>query len=217
MAVFHARAIVFDKDGVLVDTMALIRETWADWATARGIDAREVLESIHMTAYELLARFAPSADPVDEIRWIAGRQSRREGSVAAFPGAARLVSSLPRDSWAVVTSARRDAALRHLHTAGLPLPGVLVCAEDTPRGKPHPDGYLLAAEGLGVPPEECVAVEDAPAGIRAARDAGMPVIAVATTYTAGELRDADALIDALAQLRVMAARGGLEVRTLPSA
>lgn len=208
---------MFDKDGVLVDTMAMIREAWSDWATARGIDARDVLESIHMTAYELIDRFAPSADPAAEIRWIAGRQSEAERSIAAFDGAAQLLGGLPPESWAVVTSARREPALRHLQTAGLPVPRILVCAEDTPRGKPDPAGYLLAAERLGMRPPECVAVEDAPAGIRAARGAGMSVVAVATTHAADELGEADAVVDDLTQLRVVAAPGGLEVRTPPSA
>lgn len=208
---------MFDKDGVLVDTMAMIREAWADWAVARGIDPRDVVESIHLTAYELIDRFAPSADPAEEIRWITRRQSGAERSIAAFAGAAQILGALPPDRWAVVTSARCEAALRHLQIAGLPMPNVLVCAEDTPRGKPDPAGYLLAAERLGIRPRECVAVEDAPAGIRAARGAGMSIIAVATTHAVNELGEADAVISALSQLRVVAAAGGLEVRTLPSA
>ena len=215
MDMFRAQAIVFDKDGVLVDTMAMIREAWAEWALARGLDPGRVLESIHMTAFELIDRFAPTADPTEEIRWIAARQATAERAIVAFDGAARLLAGLPAGSWAVVTSARRDAAVRHLRSAGLPLPAVMVCAEDTPRGKPDPAGYLLAAERLGVPPKECLAVEDAPAGIRAARGAGMSVIAVSTTHAAEDLREADAVIEALNRLRVAAPGVGLEVRTLP--
>jgi sugar-phosphatase len=214
---FHVRAIVFDKDGVLVDTMAMIRAAWADWAVARGVDAQEVLASIHMTAYELLQRFAPSADPAAEIRWIAARQASQEASIAAFDGAAELLRRVPLDAWAIVTSARREVSSRHLEIAGLPVPKVLICAEDVPRGKPDPAGYLLAAERLDTPPNECLAVEDAPAGIRAARAAGMSVVAVAATHAADDLREADAVIDRLTQLSVIAAEGGLEVRTRPSA
>lgn len=203
MGDFHARAIVFDKDGVLVDTMAMIRAAWADWALERGVDPEEVLASIHMTAYELIDRFAPSADPATEIRWIAARQTNSERSVAAFAGAAELLGKLPRDSWAIVTSARRDAALRHLQSARLPVPKVLISAEDTPRGKPDPSGYLLAAERLRTPPTECLAVEDAPAGIRAARDAGMFVVAVANTHPPSELGEAGAIIASLRELRVV--------------
>lgn len=180
----------------------MIRAAWADWAQARGVDPEEVLASIHMTAYELIGRFAPSADPATEIRWIAGRQTDTERSVAAFDGAAELLGQLPRDSWAIVTSARRDAALRHLQAAGLPVPRVLICAEDTARGKPDPSGYLLAAKRLGTPPQDCLAVEDAPAGIRAANDAGMFVVAVANTHPPSELAEAGAIIESLRELHV---------------
>lgn len=203
MGVLHARAVVFDKDGVLLDTMAVIRAAWADWARARGIDPDEVLASIHMTGYELLGRFAPTADPAAEFRWIAARQGGLESSVAVFDGAAELINELPPHAWAIVTSARREAARRHLTTAGLPVPEVMICAEDTPRGKPDPAGYLLAAERLGVPPQNCLAVEDAPAGIRAARDAGMVVVAVTNTHPRSELGEANTVISSLRELRVV--------------
>jgi mannitol-1-/sugar-/sorbitol-6-phosphatase len=215
--VLHARAIVFDKDGVLLDTMAMIRETWAGWARARGLDPDEVLASIHMTGYELLARFVPTADPGAEFRWIGARQAALEPSIVAFGGAAELISRLPRNAWAVVTSARREVSIRHLGIAGLPVPDVLIAAEDTPRGKPDPAGYRLAAERLGVRADDCVVVEDAPAGVRAARDAGMSVVAVTTTHMADDLREADAIIGSLTQLEVVAADGDLAVRIRPSA
>jgi sugar-phosphatase len=215
MGVFHAQAIVFDKDGVLLDTMTMIRAAWADWAVVHALDPQEVLASIHMTSYELIQRFAPSADMAEEIDWIASRQSNPERSIAAFDGAAELLHGLPPAAWGVVTSARRDAALRHFRTARLPIPEVLVGAEDVPRGKPDPAGFLLAAQRLGIQSQACVAVEDAPAGIRAARDAGMFVVAVGTTHARGDLVEADVVIDALTELRVVAAAGGLEVRTRP--
>jgi mannitol-1-/sugar-/sorbitol-6-phosphatase len=215
MGVFHGRAIVFDKDGVLLDTMAMIRSVWAEWADERGLDSDEVLASIHMTGYELLRRFAPAADPAAEFRWIGARQARREASIAAFPGAASLLRSLPDDSWAIVTSARREVSTRHLEAAGLPVPRVLVCAEDTPRGKPHPAGYLLAAERLGVPAATCVAVEDAPAGVRAARDAGMFVVALTTTHDAGSLSEANVVVPAIDALSVALDGAGLLV-TFPA-
>jgi sugar-phosphatase len=202
VGVFHAAAIIFDKDGVLLDTMALIRAAWADWAVKRGLDVDEVLASIHMTAFELIARYAPSADPVTEIRAIAESQAARESSIAPFDGARELVHRLPPDAWAIVTSARRDVALRHLDISGLPVPRVLISAEDTPRGKPDPAGYRLAAERLGARPERCIVVEDAPAGVRAAQAAGMFVIAVTTTHSDADLGEADAVIASVTELDV---------------
>jgi mannitol-1-/sugar-/sorbitol-6-phosphatase len=197
LGALHARAIVFDKDGVLVDTMAIIRAAWAAWAERRGLSADEVLASIHMTAYELLARFAPAADPAAEIGWISAHQATFEQSIIPFPGARELLTTLAPDRWAIVTSGRRSAVTRHLGMAGLPQPRVLVAAEDTPRGKPDPAGYLLAATRLRVAAGECVAVEDSPAGIRAARDAGMFVVGVTNTHPAAELTEANAIIASL--------------------
>lgn len=208
---FHASAIVFDKDGVLVDSMAVIRAAWAAWAKERGLPTDEVLASIHMTAYELIDRFAPSADPAAEITWIAAHQARLESSIVAFAGAAKLLERLPRDRWAIVTSGRRSAATRHLAMAGLPVPAVLVAAEDTPRGKPDPAGYRLAASRLGVKTGECLAVEDSPAGISGAVGAGMLVVGVTNTHPATELRQANAIVGSLLDLNVVPNAWGLAV------
>jgi len=201
--------VLFDKDGVLLDTMAMIRSAWAAWAKGRGLDAAEVLASIHMTAYELLERFAPSADPAKEIREIAARQSGLEPSIKSFAGAAELLESLPEDAWAIVTSARCDVSSRHLTVAGLPVPHVLICSEDTPRGKPDPAGYLLAAQRLNASPGDCVVVEDAPAGIRAGRAAGMFVVALATTPDAAALGEADVVVPSLLSLHASGEDGGI--------
>ena len=214
---FHARAIVFDLDGVLVDTMPAIRAVWTEWAVERNLAPGEVLASIHMTGVELIRRFAPDVDPRAEIEAIAARQRRRETAVDRYPGALELLEMLPAERWAIVTSARRVGAVRHLTMAGLPEPRVLVTAEDTVRGKPDPSGYRMAAERLGVPAEACVAVEDAPGGVRAARDAGMHVVAVATTHAASQLGEAAAVIRSLEDLEVVASGGRLDVRTRPSA
>ena len=211
MGVFHGRAIVFDKDGVLLDTMAMIRSTWAAWAVSRGLDPDAVLAEIHKTAYELLARFAPSSDPATELRWIGAHQAEHEQSIAAFAGARELLDALPAGAWAIVTSARREVSARHLQAAGLPVPGVFICAEDTPRGKPDPAGYVLAAERLGADPRECMAVEDAPAGVLAARGAGMFVLAVATTHGAKELAEAHAVVRSLRAIGVSRGGAGLTV------
>ena len=209
MGEFRARAVLFDKDGVLLDTMAMIRSTWAEWAAHRGVDPVAVLASIHMTAYELFERFAPSADPQGEIRWIAARQAALEPSIKAFDGAAQLLASLPAGAWAVVTSARCEPSARHLRAAGLPVPSVLVCAEETPRGKPDPAGYLLAAARLDARPDDCMVVEDAPAGIRAGKAAGMFVVAIASTCDPPQLAEADANVPSIRSLRARSEDGAI--------
>jgi len=209
----HARAVLFDKDGVLVDSMAMIRSAWVAWAERRGLDPEQVLASIHTTAFELLARFAPEADPAVELRFISERQASFAPSIHAFEGTAELLAALPHGAWAIVTSGRREPATRHLRAAGLPVPRVVVAAEDTPRGKPDPSGYLLAASMLGVDPRECIVVEDAPAGIRAGHEAGAFVLAVATTHAVGDLAEADAVVASLRAVEMRAgAGGGVDVR-----
>lgn len=107
--------------------------------------------------------------------------------IVEVAGADRLLVSLPADRWAVVTSADRTLATRRMAAAGLPLPPVMITAEDVVNGKPAPDGYLAAARALGVAAEDCLIFEDAPAGTRAARASGGQVIAVATTLDEQEL------------------------------
>jgi len=199
---FDARAIVFDLDGVLVDTMPAIRAVWTEWAVERNLAPAEVLGSIHMTGVELIRRFAPDVDPRAEIEAIAARQRGLETSVARYPGALELLDMLPLERWAIVTSARRVGAVRHLTMAGLPEPRVLVTADDTVRGKPDPTGYRMAAERLGFEPHDCVAVEDSPAGAVAALAAGMFTVAVATTHDAARLRHASVVVASVASLRV---------------
>ena len=161
-----------------------------------------MLSDIHLTALELIRKFAPTVDPVAEALNIASRQATLHASVIAFDGAAELISGLPVGGWAIVTSAKREPALRHLALVGLQVPQVLISAEDTPRGKPDPAGYRLAAQRLEVPANACLAVEDSPAGIRAARGAGMTALGVTNTHAASELRDADAVIASLAGIEV---------------
>ncbi len=194
--------MVFDLDGVLVDTMPSIRAAWTQWAIDRNLAPADVLASIHMTGVELVRRFAPEVDPLTEVRRISARQATSETALARFEGSLELLESLPPDRWAIVTSARQEPALRHLTMAGLPVPHVLVTAEHTPRGKPDPAGYLLAAERLGVEPRECVAIEDSPGGVRAARGARMMTLAVTNTHEAAELGEANALISSLTDLEV---------------
>jgi sugar-phosphatase len=196
-----ARAILFDLDGVLVDSMPAVRAAWTDWAGRRGLTAETVLGSLHLTGEELVRKFAPGLDPADEAHAIAVRQAALDVRIAALEGAGGLLDRLPPDSWAVITSGRRALALRHLQLGRLPIPDVLVTAEDTPRGKPDPSGYLLAAERLGIPPAECLVIEDSPAGVGAARSAGMKVVAVTTSDAASDLGDADAVVASLVSVR----------------
>jgi sugar-phosphatase len=182
---FECRAIIFDLDGVLVDSTAYVEEQWRRWARAKGLEAEAFLRVCHgRRALETIRLAAPHLDAKAEVAAFQPDDAADGGSIRPIEGAARLLETLPLGTWAVATSGPRAAATERLQRAGMPLPSVLVCAEDVLHGKPSPDVYLLAAASLAVAPSDCIVIEDAPAGIEAARAAGMGVVALTTTHTA---------------------------------
>jgi len=194
---FDCSALVFDLDGVLVDSTAYVEQQWRRWASARGLRPEPFLRVCHgRRALETIRMAAPHLDAEAEVRAFIPLDETGSEPLGPLPGALRLLAALPRGTWAVATSGIRPVATSRLRRAGLPIPPVLVCADDVARGKPSPDAFLLAARGLGFPPEQCLVVEDAPAGIQAARAAEMGVIGLATTHRADQLA-ADACAESL--------------------
>jgi len=196
-------AIIFDLDGVLVDSTACIERHWRRWAIKRGLDIDEILRVSHgMRTVDTVRMFAPDIDFVSEAAELEEREAADTDGVVAIDGAVALASSLPRGTWAVATSGTKSMATgRILHT-GLPEPAVLVTADDVREGKPDPEVFLMAAQRLGVMPRRCIVIEDAPAGIAAGRAAGMHVIAVATTHAPEQLKEADVIARRLPEIRV---------------
>jgi mannitol-1-/sugar-/sorbitol-6-phosphatase len=201
---FGCEAILFDLDGVLVDSTAVVVRTWRDWARDRGLDAERILEIAHgRPAAETVRLFAPHLDADSEARELERMEAENLDGVLEVDGARELLSALPADGWTVVTSGTRALASKRMEHVGLPLPERFVTADDVENGKPHPEAYLRGAEILGVHPEACVVVEDAPSGVSSARSAGMRVVAVATTYRQDDLGEADAVASSLAKLRAI--------------
>ena len=199
---FECSAIVFDLDGVLVDSTEYVEQQWRRWAVSKGLPIEPFLSVCHgRRALETIRLAAPHLDAEAEVAAFVPEDEAGGQALGPVEGAPRLLETLPVGSWAVATSGTRAVATDRLRRAGLPIPGVLVCAEDVLRGKPSPDVYLLAAAGLGVVPTECLVVEDAPAGIEAARAAGMGVVALTTTHLPEEL-GADAWTTSLAGVHV---------------
>ena len=196
--VINCAAVLFDLDGVLVDSTAYVERQWRDWATRRGLDAEPFLRVCHgRRAVETIRMAAPELDAQAEVARFAEFVTDDGVRLEALPGARQLLQGLPGGLWAVVTSGVRASAARRIRDAGLPRPRVLVGAEDVELGKPSPEGYLLAAERLEVAPGGCVVIEDAPAGVEAARAAGMRALGLASTHRADELRGASLVISAL--------------------
>lgn len=192
------RAILFDADGVLVDSHAGYRNVWARWSRLRGLDADVVLAATHARRpIDTIAEVAPDLDPAAEYAVLAGFVDGLPDSFPVFPDAADLLDRLPRNRWAIVTSGDAERVRARLGAGGLPSPDVLVDGAGVNRGKPDPEGYLLAADRLAVRPEHCVVVEDAPAGIEAGLAAGMAVVALTTSHPADALRRADLVVPSL--------------------
>jgi sugar-phosphatase len=172
-------AVLSDLDGVLVDSLEAIERGWRLWAAERGL-GEPAAETLHgRTSAAVIADLAPHLDAAGEAIAVERIQTERGGAVTALPGAADLLAGWPADRLAIVTSGTHALATARLHAAGLPVPGVLISAERVSRGKPDPEGYLLAARELGVEPSDCVVLEDAPAGVEAGLAAGMHVVGIA--------------------------------------
>jgi len=204
VGVFECDAILFDMDGVLVDSTTVVVRTWYEWAKKHDLDVERILEISHgRRVTETIGHVAPELDAASEAREYERIEVEGLDGVLEIEGARELLASLHSDGWTVVTSGTRLIAEKKLEHVGLPMPDCFVSAEDVENGKPHPEAYLKGAEVLSVPPAACVVVEDAPSGIRAAKAAGMRVIAVATTYQEEDLTEADAVAASLAKIRVM--------------
>lgn len=171
-------AVLFDMDGTLVDSRAVVDRVMRRWAAKHGFDASRILAVSHgRRTIDSVTEFAvPGMDIEAETQEIEDQEVADTEGIIAMPGAAEILARLGV-RWAVVTSAGRELARRRLTAAGLPIPSVLVTAEDVAIGKPDPAGYLLAASRLGVPPDQCLVFEDAPAGLEAGRRAGCDVVA----------------------------------------
>jgi sugar-phosphatase len=211
-AVFECRAILFDLDGVLVDSSVVLERHWKEWADRHGVSFERLATIMHgRTPTETIRMMAPHVDAEEEGRVYEVEEGADTDGVEAYPAACGLLRSLPSHGWAVVTSGRRATAFARLGCGGFPDPPVLVCGEDVHRGKPDPEPYLLAAKRLDVSPEQCLVVEDSPAGIDSARSAGMRVVAVATTHDAQALALADVVTREIGDLRVQSEAGGFAV------
>jgi mannitol-1-/sugar-/sorbitol-6-phosphatase len=214
MITFSCSAILFDLDGVLVDSTGSVEEHWRIWARRRGIDEEKVVAIAHgVRAIEVIRTVAPQLDAEAELRRLEEEESNDHHLLVAMPGAIDLVRSVPAGRWGVVTSGSRHLAADRLRLVGVPDPPVMVTADDVTNGKPHPEPYLKGAQLLGVAPSECLVIEDAPAGIRAAHAGGMKVIGMASTYDASRLAEADAVVKKLTAIHVSAnGTGKLSVR-----
>lgn len=196
-------AVLFDVDGVLIDSLDVHRDVWRTWAEVHGLDSEAVWgATFGRRPEDTMALVAPELDPIVERRALDRLLNSREADIETFPGARGLLARLGSTPWAVVTSGSRDVTMKRFRRLGLPLPVVGVCGEDVQLGKPDPEGYLQACRRLDVAPEDCIAIEDAPTGIAAAGAAGCMVIAVTTTHSREACAEAHEIVEGLEQLEL---------------
>ena len=211
-------AVLFDLDGVLVDSTEYIERQWREWAVSKGLDPAPFLRVCHgRRAVETIRLAAPQLDAEAEVARFR-TQATDDVALAPLPGARALLAALAGQRWAVVTSGARRFALARLARAGLPIPPVLISGDDVREGKPSPEGYLSAARLVGADPQACVVFEDAPPGVASARAAGATVIAVGTTHPPDALAEAHAIVRSLADVHFRpspAAPFALEMALLP--
>jgi mannitol-1-/sugar-/sorbitol-6-phosphatase len=192
---------------VLVDSGPQIERTWRAFAQRHGLDPEQVVAAGHgRRPIDLIRLIAPHLDAEAEAAQIERDEIADAARSRALPGARELVEAIPAERFAIVTSGSRAVALARLRAAGLPLPKVMVTADDVQNGKPNPAGYLRAAARLGIEPAHSLVLEDAPAGVAAGLAAGMKVIAVLTTNTESALRPAHRRVSTLRTLLPEASR-----------
>jgi len=211
---FVCQAILFDLDGVLVDSTPAVARVWRRWALAHSLPPQEVIAQAHgRRSIETIRAVAPHIDSEQENLRVEAMEIEDRERVTAVPGAASLLSSLPTDRLCIVTSATAALAKVRIQAAGLALPPCIVSADDVLKGKPSPEPYLKGAELLGFPAHDCLVFEDAPAGIAAARAAGMQVIALPTTYPEEDLAAATVVVKSLRDVQIQIAASSISVRT----
>ena len=208
---FPVQAVLFDIDGTLVDSTGAVERTWRTFAAAHGLDAEAILRVCHgQLSEDTIADLLPPSERDGAVAELARLELDDLGDVVALPATGTLLRELPGNRWAAVTSGSQELMRTRLAAAGLPVPDVLIAADDVSAGKPDPEGYLKAAAALGHDITRCLVVEDAPAGLLAGRNAGAKTLAVATSHDAAELT-ADAVVADLTSCRVGRVADGLVV------
>jgi mannitol-1-/sugar-/sorbitol-6-phosphatase len=193
MTKIDCQGVLFDLDGVLVDSTPAVARVWTIWAQKHGFDPEETVRKAHgRPSLATIRELLPNADHEAENAIVERMEIEDVSDVVPLPGTLDLLASLPANRWTVVTSCTRALALVRLRVAGLPVPEKMVTSTDIVNGKPHPEPYLKGAKLLGIEPESCVVFEDAPAGIRSGKAAHSRVVAFQTTESDELLRRAGA-------------------------
>ncbi|WP_433223087.1 HAD-IA family hydrolase [Dactylosporangium sp. CS-047395] len=208
--IFSVDAILFDIDGTLVDSTPVVERTWRTWSARHGYDADEILRVCHgRRTRDTVALFLPPGERAAAVAELEELERHDFDGVVPLPAADSLLRALPPERWAAVTSGTHTLMRARLAAAALPVPKVLIAAEDVAAGKPDPQGYRMAAAALGFDVRRCLVVEDAPAGLAAGRAAPASTLAVGTSHDLAALTEADAAVPDLRSLTMEVTPEGL--------
>ena len=202
----NVKAILFDLDGVLIDSTSCIERHWQEWSQKHDIDLVKILQNAHgVRTIETMKIVAPHLNIEKEAAQFTANEILDTEGVVAIPGSKALIDQIPINQWTIVTSGSYDLVQARLKKSGLPMPKAIVTADSVSQGKPSPEPYLMGAKKLDTSIDECCVVEDAPIGIRAGKNAGALVIGVLSTHSREELlgAGADYLIDNLGQIKII--------------
>lgn len=209
-------AVIFDMDGTLIDSTPAVARAWATWGEEHGVTPAELGHHHGIPSAALVALLLPEDRHLGAIERINELELADVGDIVVLPGAAEALAALSEARNAIATSCTIPLAKARIDAAQLVPPSILVTADDVKRGKPAPDPYLEAAAQLGVEPSRCLVVEDAPAGLTSAREAGCATLAVITT-TAEDQLVADGIVPDLSHVVFTVDEDGLIlVRLQPS-
>ena len=214
MGEIRCSALLFDMDGVLINSTPVAARVWGRWATAHGFDPHLVVEMAHGRPSRTTIRdLMPNSDVDAEDRKVEQMEMEDVEGVVLLPGARELLSSLPPDRWTIATSCTRPLAEVRLRAAGLPIPSKIVTSSDVKNGKPDPEPYLKAAAKLGFAASECIVVEDVKAGVKSGKASGARVIAFTTTLARHEIQEAepDWIVENCSRIKVSSDARGLEL------
>jgi sugar-phosphatase len=218
--VIRCKGVLFDMDGILISSLGSVERSWTKWALMRGIEPERALSIAHgRRSIETIAILRPDLDAEKENEIIEGIEIEDKDGVAVLPGVLRLLASLPKDRWTVVTSATGPLARVRLTESGISMPSQFVTADSVSEGKPHPAPYLAGAALLGFLPEDCVVFEDSSSGANSGHAAGCTVVATTFSHSIESLAAANYLIEDLTGVEVTTLPGdeGLELRFTPLA
>jgi beta-phosphoglucomutase len=205
------KGVIFDLDGVLIDTGEFHKQSWYDLAQEQGLDISDEIfySTFGMQNYQIIPILAGRDLPAQDVERLSEWKERRYRELAAgkltlLAGARNLIDDLKHKGFLLAIGTSTPQVNLTFILEQIPALNCLdafVTGEEVSKGKPHPDTFLRAAEKLSLAPNRCAVVEDAVQGVEAGKAAGMAVVAVTTTRNREDLKQADSIVDSLRQLK----------------